>query len=323
MKNQLFMIILVLSFLSCRNETNKKNIVKAELYPFSQKFDQNGYLSYNSKTDILFLKFHYSNNHLNETHFLILKKDTILIDTLKIKTLPFYKSFLKFKNQFISLNTKPRTLGKNLKSTDILTKYDENSRIVLKKDMDISKFPNGNCFIIGNNHRLFYISDWFAAANSKRAAESKLIISEIDTSFNILNQKLFKNKNSEFDYNPAKCIFIENTGIVIVSYMSYFEIKDLPFRIEMFDLDLNKKWSENFEANSLVSLGYSKNEKKIFLISEKEETKINFWDYDGNKQKTDYTLDTNLISSTSNCRLPHFVGFPILGHLKIRQIIII
>jgi hypothetical protein len=210
------------------------------------------------------------------------------------------KDYLKLQSGFIQLKTQPRTLGENLKSTDILTKYDKNLNIVLKKDMDISKFPNGNCFIIGNDERLFYISDWFAGVNSKEAVASKLIISEIDKSFNILNQKLFKNENNDFDYNPEKCVFIENTGIVIVSGMSYFEGRSPLFKIEMFDLDLNLKWSEGFEANSIQSLGYSNTENKIFLVTEKEGTKINFWGYEGNKQKTDYNLNSSLISVTSN-----------------------
>ncbi|MEL0650822.1 hypothetical protein V6246_05265 [Algibacter sp. TI.3.09] len=299
MKIKLILVIILLSLLACQ-KIDKTNLNVKKFYPYTLKLNKNSSLWYDRNHDFLY-EVSQNGDGLNiNFQFYELKKDTITVNTKKIELPPFYKDIFTQKNDFIILHTEPRTLGKNLKSTDILTKYDENSRILLKKDMDISKYPNGNCFIVGNNERLFYISDWFAAANSKRAAESKLIISEIDTSFNILNQKLFKNKNRDFDYNPAKCIFIENIGIVIVSDMSYFEIKGLPFKIEMFDLDLNKKWSENFEANSIVSLGYSKTEKKISLVIEKEGTKVNFWDYEGKKQEKQYHFNSDLISLTSS-----------------------
>ncbi|WP_435254218.1 hypothetical protein [Tenacibaculum sp. A30] len=287
-------ILLLSCSVSCQKNTNK--ISNKQTSTYYKKFSEGGYLTYDDETEILFQKFHYSDNHTSKVHFLDIKKDTVVVNTKKIKAPPFIKDFFLLEKNLIVLSSIPRTLGKNLKSTDSLIKYDKNLQVLEKKDMDISKYPAGNGFIIGGSDRLFYITEGF-----KYKKTPELIISQIDTSFNIKNQIKIKTKEkSAFRYYPLKSVFIKDIGIVIVSTITYHNREKPIFKIEMFDFDLKKQWSQDIEASSIIDLGYSISKNKIFLISEKQGNKINIWDFKGNRQTKTYYSTAKLISSTSN-----------------------
>lgn len=293
MKIKILLIIIFLFFYSCKEKNANNEIsVEKDFYLYSKKF--NGHLSFHSDMDILVE----NKDSLSNLHFLKFKKDSLVFITKKFTQPPFVKDFFKLKKEFVMLNTMPRTLGKNRKSTDFLTKYDEKFQVSIKKDMDISKYPSGNSFIVGGSDKLFYITDWFSIDLIKDSR--KLIISEVDELFNITNQKVLKREKDGFKYNPIKCIFIEDIGIVIVSDLSYYNGKNKKFKIDMLDLDLNTKWSEELAANSIIYFGHSKSEKKIFLISEKEKTEIEIWNYSGKKSLMDYNLKKKPLSVTSS-----------------------
>ncbi|MGG6230999.1 hypothetical protein [Tenacibaculum sp. SDUM215027] len=297
MKSKFFIVIIVLyCFLSCKKNTNK--ISKQEFYPYCKNFSTDGALTYDNETEILFQRFRYSDNRSGKVHFLNIKNDTVIINTKKVKKLPpvFIEDLFLLKENLIVLSSIPRTLGENLKSTDSLIKYDKNLQVLEKKDMDISKYPRGNGFIIGDSDRLFYITEGF-----KYMKTPELIISQIDTSFNIKNQIKIKTKEKgAFRYYPLKSVFIKDIGIVIVSTITYHNREKPIFKIEMFDFDLKKQWSQDIEASSIIDLGYSISKNKIFLISEKQGNKINIWDFKGNRQTKTYYSTAKLISSTSN-----------------------
>lgn len=283
MRNILLVVIFVF-FFSCKNEKNNKALKKANFYPYTKKFD--GDISFAKDVNFLVEK----QDSLSDIHFLKFEKDSFRFLTKRVKLPSFRKGYLKLKDGFILLNTRPRTLGKNLKSTDFLTKYDESFKVLLKKDMDISRYPSGKSFILGGDNKKFYVNELFSVTSKKDTRN--LIVSEIDDSFIIKKQKVLTNKKGHgYKYSPVKSIFIENIGIVVVSDLSDFRGKQTLFRIQMFDLDLNEKWSQDLNIDKVFSLGYSKSENKIFLLTKNDKSKLQFWDYLGNKLPFDYVLD--------------------------------
>ena len=296
--NMNFKLYLFFLFFACKK---KKDITPLtnDFYHYSRYLNDNHYFEFYDNKNVL-LDRATNWDSISTVDFLSFQNNNILFDKKKIKLPTFSKDFFQLDTGFVVLNTIPRTLGENTKSTDVLTKYDKNFKIVLKKDMGISKYPNAMCFLLESDERLFYISDWFSGVNSNSESESKLVISEIDKSFNILNQKKFENANNDFAYNPIKCMVIESKYLVVVSNMSYFEADKFPFKVEMFDLNLNKKWSEYVDANSIMHLGYLKSKKKIFLVKDTKETSVIYWGLNGEKEEINYHLNTELISATES-----------------------
>ena len=231
-------------------------------------------------------------------HFIDFKEDSLIFSKKILKVPVFVQDFFIKEKEFIMLNTMPRTLGENLKSTDFLTKYDENFKIILKKDMNISKYPDGNCFIVGNNEKLFYINEGFNVNSYKD--NRKLIISEIDDSFNIINQKSITKNISNFKYEPVLSIFIEKIGIVVISNHSKINGDNPMYRIDMFDLELNLKWSEDLTVDNVSSLGYSKLENKIYLITKKSKSQLLLFDYLGKKSLFHFGIEHDVISVVAN-----------------------
>ncbi len=293
MKMKTFFVIIFICLSGCKEDSTKTERISST-DPCSIKFDADNYLFYASDDNILFER-NKNKDSLSNVHLLEFKEDSVFLNTKKTLLPAFNKDYLKLEKEFIILNTMPRTLGKNRKSTDFLTKYDKDLQMILKRDMNISKYPSGNSFIIGNDDKLFYITDGFEFKQ-----KPKLVISQIDNSFNILNQKIIERQRDVFKSNPLQSIFIEDFGVLVVSDLTYHNNEKPMFKIEMFDLNLNKKWDKNLEVNSVVHLGYSNSENKIFLVTKKAENKISFWDYNGNKQVLDYDLNNQLISVTSN-----------------------
>ncbi|QLG44501.1 hypothetical protein [Costertonia aggregata] len=290
MKIKVVCMIIVFLFSGCKENSVIKKEINNE-FPYSIKFNNDSYLSYTN--NVLFER-HKSKDTLSNVHFIEFKNDNIDLNTKRMILPSFNKDLLELTDELIILNTRPRTQGKNRKSTDFLTKYDKNLKEVLRKDMDISKYPSGNSFIIGDDDKLFYITDGF-----KFREKPKLIISEIDDSFNVLNQKIIERKIGDVARcDPVQSIFIRGVGLVVISKLEYRN-NSHKHKIEMFDLNSNETWSENL-MDPVKHLGYSEKEKKIFIVTEKEGDEISIWDYKGNKQVADYVTNVEPISIISN-----------------------
>jgi hypothetical protein len=183
MKRQMILeIIIILCISACKNNPEEKK----SFYPFTMELFNDAYSLYMSEEDIL-LEWRNERDGLSEIHLLRYEDDTLIFNTERIVLPSFIKGFIKYNSNYILLNTCPRTLGSNLKSTDFLTRYDKDFQVVISKDMDVSKYPSGNCFVLGNNGRLFYITDTF-----KFYLKFGLAIFEIDESFNIVNKRILK-----------------------------------------------------------------------------------------------------------------------------------
>lgn len=274
-KNVLIVFLLASIILNCKKKTSTKlNTTNKSIFPYSKTFE--GHLSFNEKLNVLLEKK--GRNTLSAIHFLDLKNDSITFETKKLKLPNFIKDFSTFKNHFHLLNTRPRTSGKNQKSTDIIRKYDSTFNAILQKDMNISKYPSGNSLLINSENQLFYITDGFEFKKN-----NTLIISELDALLNIINQKTLKIKQTETLYNPLKCILIKDLGLVVISDISDYNKKGGNYRIDVLDLDLNLKWSKDISAKQIISLGHSAKKKCIFLVSEDEMCNIQFWNYSGVK----------------------------------------
>lgn len=294
MRFKIVLSILFCFFLACKKKQNTNNqLVKKYFYPHSQYFEKGSYITYDN--DVIFERKS-NRDSLDEIYFLKFKNDSIIFNTKEIELPAFYKDYLKFEKEFFLLNTAPMTLGKNRKSTDLIVKYDEKLNIIKKRDLDIPKYPSGNSFIVGDDNKLFYISDWFEF-NKK----TKLVVSQINDSLSIVNQKKITSKERGYLYNPIECKFINDVGIVIVSEISEFEGNSRLFKIDMLDLDLNLKWSCKLEADLISYLGYSNSEKSIFLVSNKaNDISINLWNITGDKTLKNIDFKNKIISATSN-----------------------
>lgn len=285
-----YLIIIVLLLFSCNKKINK-DVVAEEFYPQRIKFKKKSYLSYDKKNQILFERL----DSLSSVHFLEFKKDTILLNTKEVILPSFIKDVHVFQDGFSFLNTHPRTLGKNKKTTDFITKYDKESKIIIQKDLDVSKYPSGNSLVVDNGKDLFYLTSGF-----KFREKRKLVVSKIDDSLNLSQIKFFENQSMNSKYNPIECIVIKDIGIAIVSEVSEFQTDNTIFRIDMLDFDLNIKWSKEFVDEEFLFLGYSQTEKRIYAVTKGSVFKVKFWDSFGGKIIPDYNLELNIKSAVSN-----------------------
>lgn len=292
MKYQIILSVLMLCFFSCKKKPVVQ-LVKEGFYPYSLYFNKNTHLTHDN--DILFER-KINRDSLSKIHFLKFKNDSLVFNTNELKLPVFYKDYLEFDKEFILLNTSPKTLGKNRKSTDFITKYDENFNIIKEKNLDIPKYPSGNSFIVGGHNKIYYITDWFEF-NKK----TKLVVSQLSDSLSIINQTTIPSKELDYLYNPLVAKLIEDVGIVIVSEISNFKHSRQLFKIDMFDLNLDLKWSKKLESDSITHLDYSESEKKIILISKQNNNeKIQFWDNLGDESLQEINLKNQLISVASN-----------------------
>lgn len=289
-------LMLFICFFSCKDSKTWRKEAK-NFYPYSLNFDSDNTLLYFKNKDLLFEKRRDRDSSSN-IHFLNFQKDSLFIKSKKIVLPSFIQDFQVSNNTSFLINTHPRTLGENNKSTDFIITYDKNFKELSRKDLDISKYPSGNSFLVGNNENIFYITEWFSI--DSKTDSRKLIISEFDSLSNIVNQKVIDRKKNAFKYNPIKCMFIDDVGIVIVSDLSYYNGKSPSFRIEILDLKLKEKWSEEIQTDSIISLGYSNAERKIFVVTESVERQVHIWDYSGKKLVTENNFNNNIISVASN-----------------------
>ena len=124
-----------------------------------------------------------SSNSENLISFLTLKKDTLLWKTKKTDGSESFNNLTKIKNRYLRPSTIPRTLGKNLRSTNVIAKYDENFKFLSSKEFDLGTYPSAESFIIANENNLIHISNLF---NHGKAEE--LILRECNLNFEILRE---------------------------------------------------------------------------------------------------------------------------------------
>jgi len=289
----IYRVVFLFSFIllfSCKSKVESTTEVKT-FYPKTINYTPGGYLFHDLDHDLLFER-NGSVDSLNATYMFDFGKDSLVVNRKKLAPPTFYKSFLSLDHVNYVLETKPRTLGKNNKSTDILTKYSKDFQVELKKDMTVSKYPSGNGIVIGDKNRLFYITDGF-----KHKENRKLVVSELNDALEIINKKTIDREESNKLYNPLECILIENEGLVIISNLSKQSAGiDKKHRLEMFDFDLNVVWSHDLYADAIISLELSKSEKRICLVKNQGGCHVSYWDYNGNKIGNNFSTESSVVS---------------------------
>lgn len=280
----LFYIIIFLFITSC----NKTTTAKKSFYPFIKKMD----ISYNISIDqfensTIITQTHNdikqtdSSNSENLISFLTLKKDTLLWKTKKTDGSESFNNLTKIKNRYLRPSTIPRTLGKNLRSTNFIAKYDENFKFLSSKEFDLGTYPSAESFIIANENNLIHISNLF---NHGKAEE--LILRECNLNFEILREVKYSTQIKS-SFRPIFSQKYDDKHFILIADKSSYEKRMNNYDISLFDNNLILKWTKQIQLNNITNaLFLSKTKTLIITNNINNNETINTYDYKGDFLKS-------------------------------------